>query len=291
MIDFITASDSLGDFLLYSKRIGNKPVDFSFIVGAYNAAATLQESMQSLIDQDYDSFEIIVVDDGSSDNTFELIYSLYRQVDNIIIIKQGNIGLTSSLNRCIEIANGKYIVRHDIDDISYEHRLSALKTYFEHGELFLMSYADVEFSKDNLKLTPRDIYFKNGYLQPEALLFGNAFVHGTFAFTKEFIQEIKYDNEFRLAQDYELLIRVSALGYKIKIVPHTLYRFIKSASSVSYTRYKEQTRLAELALVKNNKTTALLIIKHNKYFGFIIKLFRDAYMLCNRLLISKLFGK
>tara|TARA_R110002033_G_scaffold122452_1_gene165074 strand:+ start:3221 stop:4081 length:861 start_codon:yes stop_codon:yes gene_type:complete len=282
MMNFITVSDSLGDFTLYSKRFDSKPVDFSFIVGAYNAANTLEKSIQSLIDQNYESFEMIIVDDGSTDDTFELLFSLYQKVDNIIIIKQENIGLTSSLNRSIEIANGEYIVRHDADDISYSNRLHTLKEYFDEGEVFLMSFADTGFSNHTTNVVPRIVYFHNKYLIPESLLFGNPFVHGTFAFKKDFILKYKYNDRFRLAQDFELLIRVVRNKERVRLVPFTLYNFIKSDNSVSFKRSAEQIKLAKNALILNGFKTNLLIAEKNKLTQVFLKFYREFYFFIKR---------
>jgi glycosyltransferase involved in cell wall biosynthesis len=277
MTNFLTCKDGISEYSLYSKNINNNEVDFSFIVGAYNASSSIEESIQSLLDQDYPSFEIIIVDDGSTDNTFELIFSLYQQVNNIVLIKQDNIGLTSSLNRCIDVANGKYIARHDADDISYSNRLATLKKYFDEGETFLMSFADVGYFDSTTKQAPRRIYFNQNYLIPESLIFGNPFVHGTFAFTKEFISKYKYNDSFRLAQDFELLLRVFKNKEKIRLVPFSLYNFVQSNNSVSYKRSNEQIKLAKDALLLNGFKSNFLIAEKNKFLQVILKAYRELY--------------
>jgi glycosyltransferase involved in cell wall biosynthesis len=275
MTSFNKCKDIYGEYSLLRKLDESANFDFSFVVGAFNASSTIHNSITSLIEQDYSSFEIIIVDDGSSDKTFDLLFALYEKNRNIVIIKQDNLGLTASLNRCISIAKGEFIVRHDADDISYPNRLKTLKRYFENGDKFLMSYAHVVLLNELIRVEPRAIYFENRQLVAKSLLFGNPFIHGTFAFRKDFIECFRYDNSFRLAQDFELLLRVVKSGESIKLVPLPLYRFIKSANSVSYKRANEQIKLAKMALEKNGYKSGYLIASKGSFLKFWLKLYRE----------------
>ena len=94
----------------------------SVVMSVYNGERYLDECMQSILQQTFTNFEFIVINDGSSDKSLEILKK-YEQKDNrISIMNQENVGLSVSLNRGITLAKGKYIARMDADDISYPAR-------------------------------------------------------------------------------------------------------------------------------------------------------------------------
>jgi glycosyltransferase involved in cell wall biosynthesis len=98
---------------------------FSIIIPAYNSGHLIEETITSFLNQTFEDYEIIVVDDGSTDNTAEL---LNKFADRIQILKQTNQGSAVARNAGIKQAQGKYIVSFDQDDILYPH---ALRVYHE----------------------------------------------------------------------------------------------------------------------------------------------------------------
>ena len=91
----------------------------SIIAGAYNIAKcfSFHKSMDSILNQTYKNFEFIICDDGSKDETWQLLEEYAKKDKRIRLLKnEKNKGLACSLNRCIEEAKGEYIARHDLDD-------------------------------------------------------------------------------------------------------------------------------------------------------------------------------
>src|SRR5687768_5097778 len=91
----------------------------SIVIAVYNGAATLARSLDSIATQTYRDFEIICVDDGSTDETHQKIITWQKSHPDIamtILQNEDNLGLTASLNRSIAAANGEYIARIDADD-------------------------------------------------------------------------------------------------------------------------------------------------------------------------------
>ena len=95
----------------------------SVIMSVFNAESYLEDSIKSILNQSYIKFEFIIIDDGSSDNSKNIILKFMKIDDRIKLIKQKNMGLTKSLNKGIKISKGDYIARHDADDISRPERL------------------------------------------------------------------------------------------------------------------------------------------------------------------------
>lgn len=113
----------------------------SVVMGIYNCEKTLKESLDSLLNQTYESFEIILCEDGSKDNTLKVAKEYVKNYPQKVRLIQNttNKGLAYSLNRCIEISKGEYIARMDADDISYKNRLEKQMHYLEtHPEYALV---------------------------------------------------------------------------------------------------------------------------------------------------------
>lgn len=97
------------------------PPPISVIVPVYNGARHLRETLNSILNQTWREFELVAVDDGSKDNSAEIIRSLNDP--RIRLVQQENRGLCAALNRAIEESRGTFIARTDQDDISFPHRL------------------------------------------------------------------------------------------------------------------------------------------------------------------------
>ena len=96
----------------------------SVLIGIYNCASTLVEALDSLYAQTFKDFKVILCEDGSTDNTYDVAEKYAQSHDNIILLRnEGNMGLNYTLNRCLEYADTEYVARMDGDDISLPHRL------------------------------------------------------------------------------------------------------------------------------------------------------------------------
>ena len=98
----------------------------SVVLAVYNGDAYLDRSIRSVLDQSHKDFEFIILNDGSTDRSLEIIEGFSKQDPRIVVLNQENRGLTASLNRMIHMARGRLIVRQDADDISLPSRLEVL---------------------------------------------------------------------------------------------------------------------------------------------------------------------
>ena len=106
-------------------------------------------SIESILNQTYQNIEILIIDDGSKDNTYEILKKFQNKHKNIRLFKnQDNLGLTKSLNILIEESKGEYIARQDSDDISVIDRISLQYEFMEQKELdFCSSRATILYSE------------------------------------------------------------------------------------------------------------------------------------------------
>jgi len=111
----------------------------SVLMSAYNNADYLSQSVNSILNQSFADFELILIDDASSDQSLKIIQDLAFSDSRIKILRnRENLGLTKSLNQGLKIAAGEYIARQDADDLSRPERLAIQCQYLEkHPEIFL----------------------------------------------------------------------------------------------------------------------------------------------------------
>jgi glycosyltransferase involved in cell wall biosynthesis len=99
------------------------PVKISIVMSVYNGGKYLADSLESILNQTHRNLELIIVNDGSRDDSLEIIQNYMKVDKRIILIDQKNLGLTKSLNIAISVATGEYIARQDADDVSAPNRL------------------------------------------------------------------------------------------------------------------------------------------------------------------------
>lgn len=112
----------------------------SVIMSVFNNIQFLHESIESILNQSYHYLEFIIIDDGSTEPVFDLIKG-YADTRIVALRNDKNIGLTKSLNICLDKVYGDFVVRHDADDISLPNRIEEQLKHFEKGVGFVSSWA------------------------------------------------------------------------------------------------------------------------------------------------------
>ena len=126
----------------------------SVIIPMYNCEATLAETVESIINQTYTDWEIVMCDDCSTDNTYNIAASYAERYDNIVLIKnETNMRAGHTRNKCAEIAKGEYLALVDADDISLPQRFEKQVAYLDaHPEMSLVASALIVFDENGDKL-------------------------------------------------------------------------------------------------------------------------------------------
>ena len=201
----------------------------SVIMSTYNEEKYIETSLKSLLNQTFKEFEIIIVDDASTDNTKQLIQNL--QDERIrLICNEENQGLTKNLNKALKYVTGKYIARMDGDDIAFPTRFEKQVQYMEkHPETMLVSCYTKSFGDSDLVFALPD----DSEVLKVRMLVRPVYAHPGFMMRRELIEAgYQYNEEYRTAQDYEFASRV-AEKYKMGLVPEVLllYRVHKKQIS------------------------------------------------------------
>ena len=107
----------------------------SVIMSVYNNQNTVEESINSILNQSYKNIEFLIIDDSSEDNTYKVLAQFQNHKDIKLFRNTDNLGLTKSLNKLIAYSKGDYIARQDGDDISYKKRLELQHKFLNENKL------------------------------------------------------------------------------------------------------------------------------------------------------------
>jgi len=184
------------------------------VLSTYNDARFLAQSVQSILDQSFRDFELVVVDDGSADDTAEVLAG-FRDPRLRVLRNDRNLGLAVSLNRGIAMARGKYIARQDADTVSAPNRLELQVNYLErHPHVIVMGSnvmaTDEAGNAQGIWALPStDIAIK------WTLLFRTPLIHPTVVMQAADLERVGFyseDARFCYVEDYELWSRLCPAG-------------------------------------------------------------------------------
>ncbi|MGL6247923.1 MAG: glycosyltransferase [Culicoidibacterales bacterium] len=187
----------------------------SIIMGIYNCETTLEASIESMIIQTYTNWELIMCDDGSSDETLKIAQEYEKKIpDKIKVIQnEQNMGLSFSLNHCLENANGEYVARMDSDDINFPERFEKQVEFLNNNPQYaVVGSAVILKNKDEIK----GIRLANQIPKKELLAKQVPFMHPTIMMRKSVYDALNGYTVSRLTrrgQDADLWFRFYAAGY------------------------------------------------------------------------------
>lgn len=230
--------DNHGEFRVYRADKNVDSPQISVVMSVYNGEKYLRDSIESILKQTFRNFEFIIINDGSTDNTYAIIKEYAESDGRICLIDQQNMGLTKSLNRGIKISRGKCIARQDVDDLSLPNRFEKQLYYIDKGYDFVCCRTRINNRKTTPLLFP--IFYR------VLINLTNVFVHGTYLFRKKILNRAGlYDEKFVCAQDYEFIRRLIRNKVKICYMRDILYLSTKDNDSITKAKklQQEQTRV------------------------------------------------
>ena len=239
----------------------------SVILSTYNEEKYIIDSINSILNQNYENIEIIIVDDASTDNTVDLIKSIKSNKIKLYI-NDTNKKLAYNLNFAILKSNGEYIARMDADDISRKNRIKAQVNYLEkHKNTDIVASFAKTFGDSNI--IKKSLCSYEGI--KATLLFTNPICHPTVMFRKSSI-DFTYDERCAAGQDYELWARIID-NKKIEIINKILlnYRVIRRQRNPKYLQIQKESGLKARKYLFNKIFSSC---EQNKYWN-IFKLLVD----------------
>lgn len=211
----------------------------SVLMSAYNNEKYLKKAVESILNQTFKSFEFLIINDGSTDETVDILKSC-KDSRIKIINNNKNIGLTKSLNKGLAIAQGKYIARMDADDISLPERLAKQVDFLEAHPAVGVVGSAVQLIDDSGK--PSFICSfpsEHGFIK-WCLYFYNPIPHPVVLMRRNVIDKVGgYTSHTIYAQDYDLWGRLSGVA-RLANLPDVLLYLRKHDANVSHSHLTQQ---------------------------------------------------
>jgi glycosyltransferase involved in cell wall biosynthesis len=227
-------------------------LEVSVVMSVFNGASSLDRTMRSILQQDGCDFELVVIDDGSTDATSAMLDAYAGQDARVRVVHQPNTGLTRALAHGCALARGRYIARHDCGDESLPGRLARqARILRDHPDAVMVGSATSFIGpQQELLYTVRrsgdELHDGLGVLHPRRL--AGPPHHGATMFVREAYERAGgYRSAFRVAQDIDLWLRLWELGRCIGD-PVTGLLAQLEAGGISSRRRADQLRLVEVAV-------------------------------------------
>ena len=202
----------------------------SIIIPTHNRIHALKRAVESARAQDYANVELVVVDDGSQDETWAYLTQLRDQGSLVIARNDLAQGACAARNKAIQLANGEFIANLDDDDFFEANRISRLLAAFHDGVSAVTSY-DLFFSNHG----PNRVWKKKRTITFDDLLFRNR-AGNAFLTKKNFLLAIGgFDASLRAAQDHDIFVRLAQHHGMVRTVPEVLHNIDDEESNARIT--------------------------------------------------------
>jgi glycosyltransferase involved in cell wall biosynthesis len=206
----------------------------------YNEKPCVGEAVQSVLDQTFENFEFIIINDGSTDGSREVLEQFADRDERIQLVHQENRGMVPSLNRGLDVARGRYIARLDADDLSHPERFKRQVQYLNDNPTVGIVFSWAKQIDENdagigTWRSPTDPNFIRW-----SLLFTNRLCHSTAMVRHDVMEYLGgYREELETAVDYELWTR-AVQKTDLEVIPHELVSYRRWENSATARQRKEQ---------------------------------------------------
>lgn len=226
----------------------------SVIMPVYNEEKLVGRAIKSVLNQTLEDLELIIVDDGSTDNTPEILQE-FQELDERIRVTRNrrNIGITPSLNRGLKLSRGRYIARIDADDWYRAEKLEVQARFMEDNEeygivgtFYILVRPGGGYIKVRLPISHESILKRMAYR--------NAFCHSCVMIRKRILDEVGYyDESLRYAQDYDLFFRIISIS--------------KAANIPQYLCFRTERRFSKKRMIERTLNSIRIPLRHRRVLG------------------------
>lgn len=225
--------------------------EISVIMSVYNGENYLFEAIESVVNQTFKNWELIIINDCSNDKTGEILSDFAAKDERIKVhTNEVNLRLPTSLNKAISLSEGKYIARMDADDICLPERLEKQYKFMEEN-------SDTDLSSCRFLTVKNGVYASGGAggrCDLEALkamlLVSNPILHPGVIAKAEVMKELCYDTTLTCTEDLELWTRMVCKNYKIQNLPECLLIYRLHDKQITSTTLERQR--TEVLSIQNN---------------------------------------
>ena len=204
----------------------------------YNSEKFVAEAIQSILDQKFNNFELIIINDASTDNSLNII-ELFQDKRIKVFQNEKNRGIVYSRNKGLKFSKGEYIGMFDSDDIAYPEKFKEQIAFLEKNKDFGMVGSRVKFIDENGKRLPGSWKLKaSPEMIPSIMLFKNYFLQSAVLYRKECINKFSFRDGFDILEDYLIWLEIIS-DYKAWNLQKYLVKYRIHGSSIT-NKYKEE---------------------------------------------------
>ena len=220
----------------------------SVVMSVFNAGANLRDAVESVLAQTFADFEFIIIDDGSTDASPQLLRDYAARDARIRVTLRGNKGLTVTLNEGLQQARGEFVARMDCDDVCLPDRFRTQLDYLRADQRLVCAGGHFEMIDEKGRLLTRLRPPSDDAAIQKLLLAGHtAICHPSAMMRREAVARVGgYDAYFKTTQDLDLWLRLGEVG-RLGNVPEVVLKFRQHGGSVSETKREEQRRFGREA--------------------------------------------
>ena len=214
----------------------------SVVMATHNCAAFLDQSISSVLDQSYGDIELVIVDDGSTDNT-KAVIGKYVGDKRCKYIKIFRRGVSAARNEGIRISRGEFIAFLDADDFFLQNKISKQAALFEKKKYCGASYTNELYFKEGQEKEIRSTYY---HFSGDIFFYlkRNDFIHtSTFMARREILEENMFDESLTSHEDWELFLRLARKGILFAYTNEPLTKVrVRQGSATRNTGVMDSTR-------------------------------------------------
>jgi glycosyltransferase involved in cell wall biosynthesis len=227
----------------------------SVVMPTYNGERFLRPAIESILNQTFSDFELIVVDDASTDSTPQILAELRDKDCRLIVITNDrNLGIAGGTNRALAAARGQYVALQDHDDISLPHRFQTQVDFLDsHPDIALVGSAATLIDENGVAYAEFPLPCEEIDIKWRLLFYGDAFHYTSTMVRRGALVEIEgygEDPAFRFAEAYDPFSRL-AMRYHVANMPETLVLWRRHPGATSLQRQQEQLRSGEVISLRN----------------------------------------
>jgi len=221
------------------------------LMPVYNGEKYLKESIESILNQTFTDFEFLIINDGSTDRTEEIIKS-YKDTRIKLVNNETNLKLIKTLNKGLDLAKGKYIARMDADDVSLPKRLKIQVDFMDNNPEIGVSgaWAKVIGGKNKKYIKT----YSNFEKIKATSIFKNILIHPSVIIRKEILNKynLRYNEESQHSEDYELWARCTKC-FPITNIKKYLMLYRIHNENISHQHSETQTKNSSLTRIEQLK--------------------------------------
>ena len=230
----------------------------SVILPVFNGARYVSEAIRSITNQSFRDFELIIIDDGSTDNSLKIIELIIAGDDRCRVLSRENKGIVFSCNQALAMARGDYVFRMDADDIAMPHRFERQVSYLRlNPNCVALGTGALLIDPDGLPLTKYSTVFDHEGIDSAHLNGITLIVHPTVAMQRQAAIGVGgYRQEYEWAEDIDLFLRLAEIG-RLANLPDILLEYRQHLGSVGHAKRAKQLEAQFAATVDARRRRGL----------------------------------